>query len=127
MDVETRNSGNAPPRLVLARNHPPGRQGIPLMRLALINFIMNKYFYFAVIRFEDQMTAGATRPHRVPVTHFGKNAYATPQEAYEANKEWVCKHLGERFTVCGFPKQLKLDAHGISQGFVEDSADPLPF
>lgn len=91
---------------------------------------MNKYFYFAVIRFEEVIVAGAERTKRVPVTHFGRNAYATPQEAYDANKEWVCNHLGERFTVAGFPKRLKLDERGISQGFMEDlpeGADPLPF
>lgn len=89
---------------------------------------MAQYFYFAVIRFEEVVVAGAARPKRVPVTHFGKNVYSTPQEAYDANREWVCRHLGERFTVAGFPKRLKLDEHGVSSGYVDDeSMDPLPF
>lgn len=91
---------------------------------------MNKYFYFAVIRFEEVVIAGDERTKRVPVTHFGRNIYATPQEAYDANKDWVCNHLGERFTVTGFPKRLKLDERGVSSGFIDDlpeGADHLPF
>lgn len=76
------------------------------------------------------MQAGAGRTKRVPVTHFGRNVYDSPQKAYDANRDWVCKHIGERFAVCGFPKMLKLDKHGISHGYVDDlpeGTDALPF
>ena len=81
---------------------------------------MNNYFYFAVIRFEETVMAGTTRTKRVPVTHFGKNAYATPMDCIKANETWMASHIGERFSVCGFPKKLKLDEHGISHGYVEE-------
>lgn len=84
---------------------------------------MNQYFYFAVIRFEEVMKAGDTRPKRVPVTHFGKNAYATAMECIKANEAWMASHIAERFSVCCFPKRLKLDEHGISQGYIEEPSD----
>ena len=87
---------------------------------------MNKYYYFAVIRFEEVMTAGATRTKRVPVTHFGRNAYATPEACVNANISWIATHCGERFSVCEFPKRLKLDEHGVSQGFLEDEDASRP-
>lgn len=86
---------------------------------------MNQHFYFAVIRFEEVMKAGATRPNRVPVTHFGKNSYASAMECIKANEAWMAAHIGERFSVCCFPKKLNLDEHGISHGFVEEP-DNLP-
>ena len=84
---------------------------------------MNKFFYFAVIRFEEVDAQGAGRTKRVPVTHFGRNAYSSAEAAIEANKSWICTHLGERFTVAGFEKRLNLDERGISHGFVEDPVD----
>lgn len=87
---------------------------------------MNKYYYFAVIRFEEVDAQGAGRTKRVPVTHFGKNAYATPEAALDANRMWICKHLGERFTVAGFDRQLKLDENGISHGYIEDESTSRP-
>lgn len=84
---------------------------------------MNKYFYFAVVRFEEQVIAGQARTKRVPVTHFGKNAYATAMECIKANETWMANHIGERFIICGFPKKLNLDEHGISHGFVEEPTD----
>lgn len=87
---------------------------------------MNKYYYFAVIRFEEAVNAGDGRTKRVPVTHFGRNAHATPEAALDANRIWICKHLGERFTVCGFDRQLKLDENGISHGYAEDIPTSRP-
>ena len=84
---------------------------------------MKQYFYFAVIRFEEVMVAGQARAKRVPVTHFGKNAYDTPMECIKANEAWMAAHVGERFSICGFPKKLKLDEHGISCGYVEEPDD----
>lgn len=107
------------PRIDFAMKGPPVR--LMFGDVLLTKSIMNKYFYFAVIRFEEVMKAGATRPNRVPVTHFGRNCYSSAEEAIEANKEWMCRHLGERFTVVGFEKKLVLDKHGISQGYVDDS------
>lgn len=96
---------------------------MPLISLALIKILMHKYYYFAVIRFEEVMKAGATRPNRVPVTHFGKNAYSTPEECVNANLAWMCKHIGERFSVCGFDKRLDLDERGVCRGYINESVD----
>lgn len=86
---------------------------------------MNKYFYFAVIRFEEVAEQGTARTRRVPVTHFGKSVYASAALAVIANIGWICNHVGERFTVCGFDHQLNLDERGVSQGYVATDDDSL--
>lgn len=85
---------------------------------------MNKYFYFAVIRFEEVAEQGATRTKRVPVTHFGKNVYASAALAVIANIGWICNHVGERFTVCGFEHQINV-VDGVSQGYAAVDDDSL--
>ena len=77
---------------------------------------MNKFYYFAVIRFEETVMAGSERTKRVPVAHYGK-PYSSAKEAVEANLQWMCNHIGERFSVCCFDKQLKLDENGVAHGF----------
>ena len=83
---------------------------------------MNKYFYFAVIRFEVVGTTRDGRPKLGPVTHFGK-CYSTAKKALMANIPFIIGHLGERFTVVGFPKELDLDERGVSRGYKDDNPE----
>lgn len=78
---------------------------------------MCKYFYFCVTRFEDVYDTRIGRTKRVPVCHFGKNVYGSAILAVLANAAWMCKHLGERFSITGLEHQLELDENGVSQGF----------
>lgn len=83
--------------------------------------MMNKYFYFAVVRFEEVTIAGQ-RTKRAPVTYFGKNVYSNAGLAIIANIGWICNHVGERFAVCGFEHQLDL-VDGVSQGYLSVDDD----
>lgn len=69
---------------------------------------MYNYFYFAEIRFEEVRSTGAARPKFVPVTYYGRSVYSNAALAVIANIGWICKHVGKRFTVCGFDRQLDL-------------------
>lgn len=112
----------SPPRGSSASKVPP--QIILLILIAIIHFmIMLKYYYFAVIRFEEVKIAGSERTKLAPVTHYGKNVYASAALATIANIGWICNHVGQRFAVCGFEHALKLDDKGIAQGYVDSDED----
>ena len=122
MSAETRRSPAKPPTRIERVQGPP--QIILLILIAIIHFmIMLKYYYFAVIRFEEVKIAGSERTKLAPVTHYGKNVYASAALATIANIGWICNHVGQRFAVCGFEHALKLDDKGVAQGYVDSDED----
>lgn len=78
---------------------------------------MQKFWYFGVRR--TRLTTNTTgRSRNEQIIAWGRNAYATREEAIRANFEWWCKH-DEDPIVRGFDKQLKLNADGTAAGWIE--------
>ena len=79
---------------------------------------MKKYFYFGVFCLKE-VTDATGRTRKMQVAIWGK-PYASPQDALRANAGYIVSHLGERFTVQGFEKRLKLGLGNVAEGFEEE-------
>lgn len=60
---------------------------------------MDKKYFFGIQRFVADQTTGK----KTPKMYWGKNGYNTVAECIDANKEFIAKHIGEKFTIGHFP------------------------
>ena len=83
--------------------------------------IMNKYYYFAMERFEEVASEGTARTKRVPVMYLSKTVFSTPEDAYDMGKAYVVSHVNSnlRFKIVGFDEPARLDERGRFLGLEE--------